>query len=62
MNKKNEITGTVLKKGAFTARAKAAGKSVREYAAEESGAPGKLGKQARLAQTFEKIAAGRKGK
>jgi hypothetical protein len=54
--KKNEVTGTVLKKGAFTAKANAAGKSVADYAREEASAPGKLGKQARLAQTFEKIA------
>ncbi len=42
-----------LKKGAFTAKAEAAGKSVEEYAAEKKDAPGTLGKQARLAQTFE---------
>jgi hypothetical protein len=60
MPKKNEITGTVLKKGAFTAKAEAAGKSVPEYAKEKAGAPGKLGKQARLAETFEKIAKRRK--
>jgi malonyl CoA-acyl carrier protein transacylase len=45
-----------LKKGAFTAKAQAAGKSVGEYAAEKADAPGKLGKQARLAQTFRKMA------
>lgn len=42
-----------LKKGSFTARAKAAGKSVPEYAKEKSSAPGKLGRQARLARLFE---------
>jgi len=43
-------------KGIFTAKAKAAGKSVHEYAEEEKNAPGKLGKEARLAETFEKEA------
>jgi hypothetical protein len=36
--------------GQFKAKAKAAGKSTAEYAAEKSDAPGLLGKQARLAQ------------
>lgn len=41
--------------GAFTAKAKAAGKSVSSFAKEKAGAPGKLGKQARLAQTLGKM-------
>ncbi len=45
-----------LKEGAFTAKAKAAGKGVQEYAREKQGAGGKLGKQARLALTFSKMA------
>ena len=45
-----------LKEGAFTAKAKKAGKSVHEYAEEKKDAPGRLGKQARLALTFEKMA------
>lgn len=40
--------------GKFTAKAKRAGKSVHEYAVEEQHAPGTLGKEARLALTFEK--------
>ena len=38
--------------GAFGAKAKAAGKSTREYAEEKKGASGTLGKQARLALTL----------
>ncbi len=49
-----------LDKGSFTAKAKAAGKSVGEYATEKSNAPGKLGKEARLAVTFRRMAAKRK--
>jgi len=62
MAKKNEITGTILKKGAFTAKAKAAGKSVAQFAAEKAGAPGKLGREADLAKGFEVIARNRKNK
>lgn len=40
--------------GAFTAKAKAAGKTVPVYAEEKKSAPGLLGRQARLALTFEK--------
>lgn len=42
-------------KGLFTAKAKKAGMSVPKYAAEKSSASGTLGKEARLAQTFEKL-------
>lgn len=42
-------------KGKFAAKAKAAGKSTSEFAAEKADAPGKLGKEARLAQTFAKM-------
>ena len=38
--------------GQFAAKAKAAGETTREYAAEKASAPGTLGKQARLAQTL----------
>ena len=41
-------------KGIFTAKAKAAGKSVHEYAEEKKTAGSKLGKEANLALTFEK--------
>lgn len=54
--RKKWIQGADIKEGAFTKKAKAAGKTVREYAAEKKDAPGKLGKQARLAQTFEGMA------
>jgi len=49
-----------LKKGAFTAEAKAHGKSVHEYAEEKKDAKGTTGKRARLALTFEKMAHNRK--
>lgn len=54
--KKKWIQKADLKEGAFTAKAKAAGKSVQAYAREKKDAPGKLGKQARLAETFSKMA------
>lgn len=38
--------------GQFAAKAKKAGKSTREYASEKADAPGRLGKQARLAKTL----------
>lgn len=38
--------------GQFAAKAKAAGESTREFAAEKASAPGVLGKQARLAKTL----------
>jgi hypothetical protein len=41
-------------KGKFTAKADAHGMSVHAYAEQEKGAPGTLGKEARLALTFEK--------
>lgn len=43
-----------IQKGAFSAKAKRAGMSTAAYAKKKAGAPGKLGKQARLAQTFAK--------
>lgn len=42
-------------KGAFSSKAKAAGKSTAEYAREKASAPGKLGKEARLSQTLAKL-------
>lgn len=50
------IQGAHLKKGAFTAQADKADKSVHEYAEEKKNASGKTGKRARLALTFEKMA------
>jgi hypothetical protein len=38
--------------GQFAAKAKAAGESTAEFAKEKAGAPGLLGKQARLATTL----------
>ena len=43
-------------KGLFTKKAKAAGKSVSEYAEEKKSAKGKLGKEARLALVLEHAA------
>lgn len=43
------------RKGIFGAKAKEAGMSTSAYAEKEKGAPGKLGKEARLAQTFESM-------
>lgn len=54
--KKKWIQAANLNEGSFGAKAKKAGKGTQEYAAEEAGAPGKLGKQARLAKTFAKMA------
>jgi len=45
-----------LKKGAFTASANKAGKSVHEFAEEHKHSSGKVGKRARLALTFQKMA------
>jgi len=42
------------RKGVFKAKAQRAGMSTGAYAAKEASAPGTLGKEARLAQTFAK--------
>lgn len=39
-------------KGAFREKADAAGETTREFAEEKADAPGKLGKEARLAETL----------
>jgi hypothetical protein len=39
-------------KGAFKAKAEKAGKSTSEFAREKASAPGKLGREARLAETL----------
>jgi hypothetical protein len=50
---KNWIAGaTANSHGQFRAKAEKAGVSTREYASEKADAPGKLGKQARLAETL----------
>lgn len=48
-DKKNWIQGAIKRPGAFTAKANAAGKSVGAYAQQKKDAPGRTGKQARLA-------------
>lgn len=48
-------------KGKFSAAAAAAGESTHAYAEEKKDAPGTLGKEARLALTFEKMRHKRKG-
>lgn len=55
MKKKKWIQAANLDEGSFSAKAKKAGKSTQEYAAEKADASGKLGKQARLAKTFAKM-------
>lgn len=52
---KKWIAGAVKRPGAFTAKAEKAGSGVHAYAEKEKGAPGRTGKQARLALTFEKM-------
>jgi hypothetical protein len=58
--KKNWVQGARLHKGAFTAKAKAAGKSVQAYAKSVIANPekhsGTTRKQASLARTFSKMA------
>jgi hypothetical protein len=48
----NWIKGAIKHPGAFSAKAKAAGVSTAAYAKEHAGDSGKLGKQARLAETL----------
>ncbi len=51
--KKKWIKGaTANAHGQFRRKAEAAGETTREFAKEKEGAPGKLGKQARLAETL----------
>lgn len=49
------IAGAIKRPGAFTRKAKAAGMTVQAYARAKRKAPGRLGKQARLALTLKKI-------
>lgn len=55
MPKKRWIQDMDLKKGAFSKQAARAGKSTHAFAEEKKDAPGKTGKRARLALTFEKM-------
>ena len=41
--------------GQFKVKAERAGESTKEFAKEHAGSPGKLGKQARLAETLMKV-------
>ena len=54
--KKKWIQGAIKHRGALQAKAKAAGEGTMEYAEEKKSAPGRTGKQARLALTLRKIA------
>lgn len=54
-NDPNWIEHANLDKGAFGKKAKAAGLSVGKLATKDASAPGKLGKQARLATTLKKV-------
>lgn len=53
---KRWIAKAKIKEGAFTKKADAAGETVHEHAEAERDAPGKTGKQARLALVFEGMA------
>ena len=49
------IAGAIRRPGAFSAKAAKAGKSTQAYARAKAHAPGRLGKQARLAMTLAQI-------
>lgn len=49
---KKWIAGAIKHPGSFKKKAEAAGKTTREFAAEKAGSSGKVGKQARLAETL----------
>lgn len=46
--------------GQFRKKAEAAGKTTRQFAKEHEGSPGRLGKQARLAETLMGMSHGKK--
>lgn len=56
------IENADLAEGSFSAKAKRAGMSVHDFALDKQHAPGRLGKQARLALVLEKLADKRKAK
>lgn len=58
-SKKWIAKATANAKGQFAAKAKKAGKTTREFAREKASAPGKLGKQARLAETLMGMSKGK---
>jgi hypothetical protein len=53
--KKKWIAGAIKHPGAFKRKAQAAGMSTSSYAQKEEGAPGILGRQARLAITLGRM-------
>lgn len=53
-NDPNWMEHANIRKGAFSSKAKKAGMSTAAFARKEKHASGKLGKEARLAQTFAK--------
>jgi len=55
MARKMFIASAIKRPGAFTRKAKKAGMGVQAYAAKEQHAPGRLGKQARLARTLKTL-------
>lgn len=52
---KRWISKAITRPGAFTRKAKAAGMTVQAFARKMRKAPGRLGKQARLALTLKRI-------
>lgn len=60
MKKEGEREKHAGTKGAFSAKAEHAGMSTQAYAHKKESAPGKLGKQARMAERFAEAAKHRK--
>jgi hypothetical protein len=58
--KRKWIQGAIKRPGSFSKKAKRAGMSTQAYARKERNAPGRLGKQARLAMTLKKMHRGKK--
>lgn len=54
MEKEADRESSAGTKGAFSKKAAKAGESTSKFASEKSSAPGKLGKQARMAKMFAK--------
>lgn len=55
-------SSVIKRPGAFSAAAAKAGKSTAEYAREKASAPGRLGRQARLAKAFATMRRKKKAK
>jgi hypothetical protein len=56
------IKGAIKRPGAFKAKAEKAGMSTASYADKEKNAPGRTGKQARLAKTLMGMRGGSRGR